>query len=202
MNKNVKTTIIAVVFVLCIVNTAIITYYFGENEISGSTMENSWQDYDKMMTKGWKAYSEALGNSAYAGLSYDDATVFYDDPELAYSWVKLYADRADTYYIYSSDNYRTAKAYFNQAKNIAPNYKTFQLTQLYVNVCDIGAELMDEMHQACEYFSSACGYYGNEWWDVGDNELEKMNEYIVNHDELVPDFNDYLSDIEALLETF
>jgi len=58
------------------------------------------------------------------------------------------------------------------------------------------------MHEANEYFASACHYYYTGNYDMGGDEIDKMNEHIRTHDELVPKENDLWSSIDALLENF
>jgi len=215
MNKTLKAIVIATIFIVSIVSTATVVSYYKENEVNKASASkddiyellqsktdkmNDWLIYDKMMIKGLQKLSSGTANEGYAESDYDDAGLNYEAGY--YDVAESYADSADVMYAYASDGYRGGKAYFSQAMNYAPDNKTYQLAELYVALSDMGAELMDEMHQANEYFSSACFNYYNEWWEIGDNEIEWMNEHIVLHDNLVPAFNDCSSDIDALLELF
>ena len=221
-----KNSIVSILVVLCIVCPAITTYYFiseiKQSEIDDLTTQyqlqkecigdlegkikmlnvtfDDWQDFDKLIVKGLREIVNGGISEGYADSDYDNAGANY---EVGYFDVaKTYADSADIYYTYASDSYRAGKAYLIQAKNIATNNKTRQLAELYVNMTELGAQTMDELHQANEYFSSACNCYNNGWWELEDIEIEKMNDHIEAHDEIVPTFNDCYFDIDALLDTF
>ena len=62
------------------------------------------------------------------------------------------------------------------------------------------------MYEACEYFESAnrMYYQGNlyndeELFRSGDASIEEMNKRIIAHDSEVIKFNEYLSQIEAII---
>jgi len=56
------------------------------------------------------------------------------------------------------------------------------------------------MHEANEYFSSACDYFYDGNYEIGNEEIDEMNKHIETHDNLVPKQNDMLAEINALLE--
>jgi len=152
-----------------------------------------------MMEKGQDKLSYAWINEGYAKSDYDDASRNYDGDY--YLVAKGYADSCDAYYGYAYNYFIEAKNFFEEAKRYASTNETLRLAELYVNFTELGAKLDSEMHQACEYFSSACNSYDQGFWETGNTQIEEMNEHIREHDKLVTTYNDYLSKIRALLDT-
>ena len=90
-----------------------------------------------------------------------------------------------------------AEGHFEQAIGNAPTDELKLLASLYMQHADYNAQLLSELHEACEYFSSACNYYYNDDYVTGGREIDRMNEHIEEHDRLVPLLNDIWADIEA-----
>jgi len=154
--------------------------------------------YIEFMLKGLQSYYTAAHNYGYAEADYDNAGIFYD--ESYFSDAKIFADSCDMYYGHSSSYYSDAKALFDRAKGYATTNKTRVLAELHVNLSEYNYRIVNEMHEACEYFSSACDSYDKGYWDTADNQIDMMNEHIEEHDNLVPQQNEYWSKIDALLE--
>lgn len=225
MNKKIAIGI--VVIIVCILLTFGATYYFVgmQENIEISDMKANYESdidnlnaqitafqnlainseinhhkYVKQMDKGFEEYYEAGLNVGIATAHYEIASEEYTDG--FFLLASIDASYSDTYYSYASASYRDAKAFFDLAIDFAISDKTMQLAQLYYNLTDIDAQVTDEMHQACEYLTSACDYYYDDNYDMGGGEIDKMNEHIVAHDALVPTQNDLLSEINALLDNF
>ena len=61
-------------------------------------------------------------------------------------------------------------------------------------------DINNAMYEACEYFESACTYYLNENYEIGDSSLEKANNKIELHDSYIKDYNSLLKELEVLEE--
>ena len=155
-------------------------------------------EYKANMIKGFNEIHKAGKNEGYAEAYYEEASSEYADNFFILSMGN--SDMCDVYYSYASQSYRDAKAYFIQAKRCTNNTNTQKLTQDYIDICEINARLESEMHQACEYFSFACYEYANGNQETGDIGIERMNEHIEIHDNLVPEQNDLWSSINAMLK--
>lgn len=154
--------------------------------------------YIKQMVKGLEEYYEAGINFGSGDTYYDEAGIFYQDND--YYWCSLYAGYADSYYGHSVGSYRDAKAFFNTAMEYSISNDTKELAQKFVNLSELDAKLSNEMHEANEYFSSACDYFYDGNYEIGNGEIDEMNKHIEAHDNLVPKQNDMLAEINALLE--
>ena len=218
-----KKAITISIVILCIVGSAGATYFFvdrmKQSEISNITSQFetekselnqqilSFQSidldnhrYNRQMTKGFIDYMLARENQGYANADYESAGLNYD---ISYFEIaESYADSADIIYGYASTSYSDAKAFFDNAIDYATSNNTRDLATLFSELCYIEYQIASEMHEANEYFSSACNCYYNGWWELGDTEIERMNEHIEEHDDLIPTQNDVWSDINALLENF
>lgn len=218
-----KKVITISIVILCIVGSAGATYFFvdrmKQSEISNITSQFetekselnqqilSFQSidldnhrYNRQMTKGFIDYMLARHNQGYADSDYESAGLNYD---ISYFEIaESYADSADIIYGYASTSYSDAKAFFDNAIDYATSNNTRDLATLFSELCYIEYQIASEMHEANEYFSSACNCYYNDWWALGDTEIERMNEHIEARDNLIPTQNDLWSDINALLENF
>lgn len=172
--------------------------YLKEKNQLTTQLDNNMK-FLKMIEKGNHKLKDAFANYGYAESDYDDASRNYRGRY--FEVCKSYAKSCDVYYGYAYSYFVEAKNLFEEAKKYATTNNTLTLAELYVNFSFYGSKLANEMHQACEYFSSACEYYSMGYWESGDNRIREMNKHIQEHDELVESYNDYLSKIKALLET-
>ena len=176
------------------------SYQSIKNEIEKLNKElGNYTQFIKLIEKGERKLQDAFTSGGYAQSDYDDASRNYEANY--FDACKTYADSCDAYYGYAYNYFLEAKGYFEHAKEYAPNDKLFRLAELYMSFSDYGEKITNEMHQACEYFSSACDLYSKGLWESGSEQIDKMNEHIGEHDRLVTPFNERLSQINALIET-
>lgn len=162
-----------------------------------ATIENT-KNFEKLLLKGTVHLRNASANRGYADSDYDDFSRNYKAGY--YEVAQMYADSVDTYCSYARSNMDDAKSRFEQARKYAPSKKYHQLIDNYIKATDYAIQIYSEMHQASEYFSSACGYYADGNWTVGDAKIEKANKHIKSHDSLIDNYNAYVSDINAILD--
>jgi tetratricopeptide (TPR) repeat protein len=167
---------------------------------SYQTTNDNFYRYTKNLAKGFEQFYLAKNSDGYADADYDSAGLYYE--ENFFSDAKIFADSADVFYGYATIDYSDAESYFDSAFDYAISDNYMQLASLYSNLSAIHYELSNEMHQANEYFSSACNYYDQGYYDIGGDEIDRMNDHIENHDDLIPAQNDIVSDIETLLDNF
>lgn len=158
------------------------------------------QKYLKQMINGLTEFHVAGLNNGYANAYYDEASESYTIDD--FFWCNIYASNADTYYSYTSQSYRDAKAFFKQSEQYTITNNTKNLAYLFVELSEVNAEIASEMHEANEYFTSACYYYNIENYYIADNEIDKMNNHIHTRDDIIPKQNDIWSEIYALLGEF
>lgn len=134
------------------------------------------------------------------------AESYYDWASYSYDYDNLegaaeYWTYAMGYYSYAEGEYRDAKALFRTAENYAPNKSYRNLAVKYTQLMESGAKIAVYKYEASEYFASASTYYSQGKWDQGDSALETGNERIASHDNEVIIYNDFLSEIESIIET-
>lgn len=164
--------------------------------------------YTKLTMRGWEKLTEATANQGRANGEYDNAVFYYE--ENYFETAESFASYCDIYYTYSSQAYGDAKSMFREAKKYAPTDDYSRLVELYEDASECYETIYSEMHQVCEYFTSACNSYsksaelgGDEsYWELGNSQIEEMGKHIDIHDNLVLTCNNYYSDANALLESF
>ncbi|GAI09160.1 unnamed protein product, partial [marine sediment metagenome] len=156
------------------------------------------QSFEKLLLKGISHQEDGLVNVGYGKSDYDDFSRNYEAG--FYDAAQGYAESVDIFYGYAVNCFESAKARFEQARRYAPNDKYLQLIDNYINATECGRRLYNEMHQVGEYFASACNYYFQGLWSTGDKELEEGNIHLEAHDNLVPIYNEYLANIDTLLD--
>ena len=188
-----------IIFVILIISFLLLNIFY----VTASPLEDK-QNYIKIITKGLQHYAYGYYYEGFAETNYVDASTYYESAEYAedFTFAKSYADYADSYYGYASNSYRTAKEYFEESLQYATNEKLQRLSQTYVDYLELMSQIANEMHEANEYFSSACNYYSLGYYDSGDSSIETMNIHIRNHDNLIFSCNDKSSEIDALLDNF
>jgi len=147
------------------------------------------------------ALDEAYNGDAYydyASESYD--TYYFEDGI-------YYCTEARYYYSEAAGEYDVARAMFIKAEEYATDDKYAELSREYVNLSELGADLMYDMYEACEYFEASMQnyiyYYDSDYesyYEIANAELESMNEKIRSHDNTVNLYNKCLGRITALKE--
>jgi len=197
-----KTTLILLILIAMVVSAG--SSYYITKQSAQLEIERNQEFMDKYLLAS-STLQLAWTVSAEADYYYDLADYYY-----SYGSFQEMIDNsvmARSYYLSSSQEYKNAKALFEQANKIAPsNY--YELINNYIGLCDAGSNIDSCMYEACEYFESASRQYdlyyqtGDEgYYDVANSELERGNEKIREHDRLVEDYNIYLAQINALLTT-
>lgn len=152
------------------------------------------------MINGLKAYSNG---DYYFGLArgYDiEASDYYDMDSLYTAY--LYYLYASWYYEDSSNNYSSAKIFFDEAKENALNNKTRKIAEIYSSLSDANAEAFSELSKAYEDISDACWYYDENDYTTGNFKLELYNEHIETYNDLLEPVSDLEDDLTVLLENF
>lgn len=201
--------IVIIVAGICIAGTFGVTYYYLENEKDTEiqnikseyqNLDANYHNYIKQINKGFEKYYGAALNRGFAKAYYDEAITYYS--ESTFVWGKIYADFAKTYYSYASNNWRDAKTFFNASMNYVTSNNTKKLTQLWINLSELDAQINSEIYDACEFLALACDFYDKGNNTMGDIEIEKMNEHMEIYDELVEDGFVLWSEMDELLDDF
>jgi len=162
---------------------------------SSNVFEAKTNLFVKNMRDGFSDIIVSSKNEGYAESNYDLASSNYQASY--YDTAKSYADSANSYYGYASGSCDLAEGHFKQAVINAPSENLKHLASLYVNYSEYDSQINSEMHQANEYFASACNYYSLGDYVTGGSEISQMTIHIDEHDRLVPLFNAVLANIEA-----
>lgn len=157
------------------------------------------QDFLRMMSNGWMELGTAWLHKGAAQANYDEASYTYSLD--FYPLTQKYADSAKDSYDFAAQSYGNAKAFFQLAKNYASTDTLYQLAAIYGELVDSGAKLMYDLYEANEYFAAAANEFERGDYVSGNAYIELMNQSISEHDNEAPIYNDYLSQIYALLET-
>jgi len=206
MNKTkielTKTALISLILIVMVISAG--SSYYLTKQSAEAEIERSQEFMDSYLLA--QATLQLAGTLSAEGDDYYDLASYYYD----YGYYQEVIDNsvmARSYYTSSSQEYKTAKALFEQTDKIAPN-DYHELIINYVGLCDAASNIDSCMYEACEYFESASHKYdqyyetGDEgYYNIGNAELEKMNEKIRKHDEWVDVYNTYFANIDALLIT-
>lgn len=160
-------------------------------------LENNEKFYVTLI-RGLDKKTDAFMSLSYADAEYDSASFYYDENYLELA--KGFYGSCDVYYGYASVYFSESKAWFEETRKYATTNFTIELSENLINYTEINRQMSSEMHEVCEYFSSASDSYNRGYWNSGDIELEKGNEHIRNHDSLVFLQNDYYNKIKVMLE--
>lgn len=164
-----------------------------------SQIENT-RNFERLLLKGMEYYEDGLVNVGYGGSNHDEFSTTYEGG--FYLLAQGYANSMDIYYGYATNNFGHAKARFELARSYAPNEKYLHLIDNYINAAEYGRQIYSEMHQVGEYYASACNYYDQGLWSTGTEQLEEGNNHLAVRDNLVLIYNEYLANIDALLDTW
>lgn len=123
---------------------------------------------------------------------YAEASFNYEDSN--YKSVESNCRLARDYYFKSSQSYRKLKAELSDG-----NVKG-ELIDLYTEKLEYLIQISENMYESCEHFEGASRYYDMDNYDMGDVEINAMNEKIRAHDTAVKNYNDVLSEFQTKLE--
>jgi hypothetical protein len=92
------------------------------------------------------------------------------------------------------NNCENARKYFSEnsqkLKEIKVRLDTSkQVFNIYSSMLDKNIIIQNSMYESCEHFESASRYYDNDDYDMGEKEINAMNEKIRNHDKAVEEYN-------------
>jgi len=162
-----------------------------ENEINRTK-------YEKLMFQGIRKNIHGDYSYGYATADFASASIYYDTSYLEDAI--MFFNSADAIYASANNYYKEAESYFNRAIKFAPNNDLKELTSLMKDEAMYGALVTSALHQNCEYMSSACNAYNNGNYAIGDEQLEIANSFIIEHDSLIPPFENTTTDINSLLD--
>lgn len=204
-----KSVIIGVIVVVCVVGSAGGTYLFLDqakrSEIDNLTsqisslndIDEDRQEFDRLIIKALKTESVGWLNNGWARAYNDEASLSYKVGD--YEWGELYYGYAFDYYGYVADNFRDANLLFKQALNYATNNKTLEITQKYIELMNISREFANVNANICDDFRLACFYYNMSDLDNGGKKVIDANENIEQRNAMLDSYNNALDEIDALL---
>lgn len=123
---------------------------------------------------------------------YAEAGFAYENGD--YNSVERECRIAREYYFKESQGYKRIKA---ELKSTGIEDK---LIILYIDELEELIEITNNMFEACEYFESAARYYDMNNYDMGNSEIEGMNEKIKAHDKAVERYNNLLEEFRVELK--
>ena len=166
-----------------------------------SKLEKENQLY-KIILKADKDFSKVSIDSQWADQYYDEASYDYEDGN--YKSAESNSRLAREYFSKESQGYKTIKAELKATK-IEDN-----LIYIYVGLLDSIIEATNNVYEASEHFESAVRYYDIYYntnvpyndmsFEMGNSEIDAMNENIGAHDNAVEKYNQYLEDFRVELE--
>ena len=131
----------------------------------------------------------------FAGVFYDMSNVYYEGDWFEDAIVACESARED--YSEANGYYHKAKVLLEQLEPIE-EYK--EIIPDMIKMMDCKIELNNCLYESCEYFESACRSYNNDNYNQAEVALEKTNEKVRKHDDLVNDCNDYIAKVALFLE--
>lgn len=210
-----KSGLVAVIAVVCLVGSAGATYLFvnemNQSEINSLTSEHeseisslndidtNRQKFDRLILKAMDALGDAWLNNGYAESYQVEADYMYSVG--SYEWGEIYYSYAQDYFSYAGDSYGDARLIFNQAKNYATNDNTLDFTEKYIEFIDASRIMLNSDFEICDNLRLACYYYNLSEWDTGDGYLEDSNDALAEKNDYVDTYNDLLGEIEFMLDT-
>lgn len=225
------TSTIAIIAIVCIVIASVGTYFFVSNmkqaEIDNlknnyNTEKNNYegqitnlnnqindlektlnednQNYVKNMVDGLRNYSN--GDYYYGGaISYTIEADDYYSLDSFYT-AYLYYLSASWFYDWAAQNYSTAKTYFDEAIQYAPNNKTQQIVELYSSISKIYSDAFTEYSKVLEDLSNACYSYDEGDYTTGGLYIDMSNDHLEDYNDLIEPLADLENDLKLLLEDF
>ncbi len=166
------------------------------------SFSNSSEELYKIILKADSDLLEISTDNLKAESYYDEAGYAYEDQD--YKKVESNCRLARDYYFMEGQGYKRIKAELKD-KEIDD-----KLIVLYIEKLNLLSEISDNMYEACEHFEVAARYYDTYYntdvsyedmsWDMGDGEIEMMNEKITEHDDAVGEYNNNLEEFRLELE--
>ena len=206
-----KSGLVAVIAVVCLVGSAGATYLFvnemNQSEINSLTsdisslndIDEDRQKFDRLILKAMDALGDAWFNQGYAEAYNDEADYSYS-VEL-YGWCEIYYSYALDYYSYALESYGDGRLIFNQAEDYATNDETLEFTQKYIEYIDASITMLNYDFDICENLAFACVYYNLSEVEIGDVYLEDSNDALSEQNDFLNTYNDLLAEIELMLDT-
>lgn len=214
-DKRMKSGLVAVITVVCLVGSAGATYLFvnemNQSEIDSLTLEyesemsslndtdEDRQKFDRLILKARETLDTAWLNRGYAEAYQDEADYSYDIA--LYDWGEIYYSYTQDYVSYAREAYGEGKLIFGQAEDYATNDKTLEFTQTYIEYIDSTRELLSYDYEICDNLRLACYYYNLSEMETGDGYLEDSNDALAEKNDYIDIYNDLLGEIELMLDT-
>ncbi len=146
--------------------------------------------------------SKVYVDSQKAESYYAEASFAYEDRD--YNSVESNCRLARDYYSEGSQSYNRIKAEL-KATGIED-----KLVELYIEELELSSEISLNMFEVCEHFESASRYYYKYYntdissddpsYDMGNGEINMMNEKIMEHDKNIRDYNDKIEEYRIELK--
>jgi len=188
-----KSGLVAVIAVVCLVGSAGATYLFvnemNQSEIDSLTSEyeseisslndidEDRQKFDRLILKARETLDTAWLNQGYAGAYESEADYSYSVG--LFDWGEIYYSYASDYFTYAMDSYGEGKLIFQQAEDYATNNKTLEFTQTYIEYVNSARELLGYSFDICANLELACYYYNLSEMETGDDFLDRMNKHFL-----------------------
>lgn len=199
---NKKTYSLAIGFICFIIVIFAISVYDINNKIS------KLEEQNKVLIEDHNSEIQFITNFNKGKINYNYGVVERNNAEYNYNLWSYYYDegywldsisfcvQARELYVSSNTYYQTAISYFeliNKTQN--------ELIDLYIEASDKIIDINWLMYEACEHFELASNSYSKDNFEAGNKQLEKGNEKILEHDNLIKTYNHYVSKIEILEKT-
>lgn len=130
------------------------------------------------------------------GIYYTQASISYDIDDL--DSVISNCETAREYYGNSMNESIRAKLKYEKLNPPTDFFK--KEVEYSIKLSELSYDISFAMYEACEYFESAARAYDADNYDMGDSNIEGMNERITLYDEKVEEYNTYLIMLEELYD--
>ncbi len=200
MDKEKQTRLIHIhpfVILIIMILTILLITFIGLNQII--KQENNLYE---VILKADADLSEISIDGLRAESYYAESSYAYEDGD--YNEVERNCRLARDYFFDEGQGYKKIKA---ELKDKEINEK---LITLYLEKLELLSEITNNMFEACEHFESAARYFYTYYntdvsfddisYDMGNGEIEMMNEKIKAHDNAVERYNNKLAEFKVELE--
>lgn len=191
--------IIWIIVFMVLLTVAVVVFFIFDSQYSKLIEENKLLKTILTADKDWTENSipEQRAESYYelAGYAYEDGD---------YNYVISNCVMARDYFMETVNGFEKIKSKLLDSKI------NHTLIDLYISMIDQQLEMNYNLYEACEYFESASRYYDKYYntgvpyndpsYDMGGEEIKKMNEKIMAHDDAVEIYNSLSSDFIIELE--
>lgn len=196
-----KSGLVAVIAVVCLVGSAGATYLF-VNEMNQSEYESeisSMNEFDRLILKAREILDAAWLSRGYAEVYQYEADYGYSVG--FYTLAEAYYVFARDYFAYAIASYGDAKLIFQQAEDNATNDKTLEFTQKYIEYIDSSRELLGFDYVICDNLQLVCYYYNLSDIETGDGFLADINAAVAERNDFMNAYSDLLGEIALMLDT-